>query len=119
MIQATKKQIIYWLGVIVVGIALGLALQFVRAWTEPTTAPPNGNVGAPVNTSSIWQTKWGQLFVNADLWTFGQQLVENLGLWVGGKVQADDFNPYQHSMLVEGMLVEGNLGRAGWIETNP
>jgi hypothetical protein len=77
--------------VIVVGIALGLALQFVRAWTEPTTAPPNGNVGAPVNTSSIWQTKWGQLFVNADLWTFGQQLVENLGLWVGGKVQADDF----------------------------
>ena len=49
----------YWLKVAIIGIALGFGLQFVRAWTEPTTAPPNGNVGAPINTSSTAQTKAG------------------------------------------------------------
>jgi hypothetical protein len=47
----------WWLGVVVVGISLGLALQFVRAWTEPTAPPPEGNVGAPINISSVDQTK--------------------------------------------------------------
>ena len=59
MNQKTKKQLTYWLSVAIIGIALGFGLQFVRAWTEPTTAPPNGNVGAPINTSSTAQTKAG------------------------------------------------------------
>jgi hypothetical protein len=59
MNQKTKKQLTYWLSVIVIGIALGLGLQFVRAWTEPATAPPGGNVGAPINTSATAQTKAG------------------------------------------------------------
>jgi len=33
----------------------------VHAWTEPTAAPPNGNVGAPINTGATAQTKVGQL----------------------------------------------------------
>jgi hypothetical protein len=52
-----KKNLTYWLSVAVIGIALGFALQFVRAWTEPTTTPPGGNVGAPINTGAIDQTK--------------------------------------------------------------
>lgn len=56
-----KKQLTYWLKVAVIGIALGLGLQFVRAWTEPTAAPPGGNVGAPINTSGNAQTKAGGL----------------------------------------------------------
>jgi len=59
MNQKKKKQLTYWLSVAIIGIALGFGLQFVRAWTEPTTAPPNGNVGAPINTSSTAQTKAG------------------------------------------------------------
>lgn len=59
MKQKTKKQVIYWFSVIVVGIALGLALQFVRAWTEPAQAPPGGNLGAPINTGAQNQTKQG------------------------------------------------------------
>ncbi len=51
------KKIAYWLGVVVVGIALGLGLQFVRAWTEPTVDPPGGNVGAPINTGDAPQAK--------------------------------------------------------------
>jgi hypothetical protein len=57
----TKKQITHWLKVAVIGIALGFALQFVRAWTEPSTAPPGGNVGAPINTGSQLQTKSGSI----------------------------------------------------------
>ena len=60
MNQKKKKQLTYWLSVAIIGIALGFGLQFVRAWTEPTTAPPNGNVGAPINTSSTAQTKAGE-----------------------------------------------------------
>lgn len=63
MKQKMSKQLSYWLSVIVIGIALGLGLQFVRAWTEPTEAPPNGNVGAPINTGSNTQTKAGALSV--------------------------------------------------------
>ena len=57
MNQKTRKQTIHWLKVAVIGIALGFALQFVRAWTEPTTTPPGGNVGAPINTGAQKQTK--------------------------------------------------------------
>jgi len=59
MNQKKKKQAMYWLKVAIIGIALGFGLQFVRAWTEPTTAPPNGNVGAPINTGATAQTKAG------------------------------------------------------------
>ena len=38
--------------ILVAGIAYAV-------WTEPTAAPPNGNVGAPINTSSTAQTKAG------------------------------------------------------------
>lgn len=54
-----KKNLTHWLSVIVIGIILGVSLQFVRAWTEPTQAPPNGNLGAPINTSATAQTKAG------------------------------------------------------------
>jgi hypothetical protein len=62
-----KKQITHWLKVAVIGIALGFALQFVRAWTEPTEAPPGGNVGAPINTGAQTQTKAGGLNIGGRL----------------------------------------------------
>lgn len=65
MNQKTKKQAMYWLKVAVVGIALGLGLQFVRAWTEPTATPPGGNLGAPINTSANPQTKEGGLLLGS------------------------------------------------------
>jgi hypothetical protein len=59
-----QKQTTHWLKVAVIGIALGFALQFVRAWTEPTEAPPGGNVGAPINTGGNAQTKTGNFTSN-------------------------------------------------------
>lgn len=60
----SKHHLTHWLAVIVIGLALGLALQFVRAWTEPAVAPPNGNLGAPINTSATGQTKSGNFTSN-------------------------------------------------------
>ncbi len=59
-----SQQLTYWLGVVAVGLVVGLSLQFVQAWTEPTVAPPAGNVGAPLNTGSIGQGKSGGLILN-------------------------------------------------------
>jgi hypothetical protein len=56
---------IHWLWVIAIGIVLGLFLQFARAWTEPTIPPPGGNVGAPLNTSALGQSKIGGLLLNS------------------------------------------------------
>lgn len=64
MKQKIIKQINYWLGVTAIGLVLGFSLQFVRAWTEPTVAPPGGNVGAPLNTSNLSQLKIGGLILN-------------------------------------------------------
>jgi len=54
---------VWWSGVVMVGLILGLTIQFVKAWTEPTEAPPGGNVGAPVNTGPLAQIKSGVLEV--------------------------------------------------------
>ena len=60
-IKKIFENTVWWSGVVMVGLILGASLQFVRAWTEPTVAPPGGNVGAPINTSIIPQKKEGLL----------------------------------------------------------
>ncbi len=47
-------------------LALGLA---IFAWTNPGTAPPDGNVAAPLNVGSSPQTKSGALTVGGSGWT--------------------------------------------------
>lgn len=48
---------------IVIGLVLGAGIIAVQAWTEPTATAPGGNLGAPINTSSIGQGKLGNLGV--------------------------------------------------------
>jgi len=74
------KQITHWLGVIIIGLAVGLAVQFVRAWTEPTKAPPGGNVGAPINTSGIQQGKAGSLVLNTNQNAVGLTVQGSVGI---------------------------------------
>lgn len=65
------KQIAYYLGVVIIGVAFGLAIQFVSAdWSEPTAAPtacPAGFPGcdAPVNVGASTQTKTGNFIANS------------------------------------------------------
>jgi len=66
MKQKLKKlfeNAVWWSGVVMVGLILGVSLQVVKAWTEPTEEPPGGNVGAPINTGSLAQIKSGVLGV--------------------------------------------------------
>jgi len=58
------SQVTYWLGIVVVGLAVGLSIQFVVAWVEPTVAPPGGNLKAPLNVSGVGQVKEGGLMLN-------------------------------------------------------
>jgi hypothetical protein len=56
-----------FLGSFMIGVLFFVAVEKVNAWTEPTVAPPGGNVGAPINTGSLSQTKTGGLDVNSSL----------------------------------------------------
>jgi len=49
--------------VVFAAIALGSS-GVALAWTGPTTAPPGGNVSAPINTSATGQNKAGPFGVN-------------------------------------------------------
>lgn len=55
------QQITYWLSIIIIGLSVGLGVQFVQAWQAPTLAPPAGNVLGPVTTGSNAQWKTGAL----------------------------------------------------------
>ncbi len=57
------REVAQMLGAIIIGFLFTVAVSKVGAWTEPTAAPPGGNVGAPINTSNITQGKTGSLYV--------------------------------------------------------
>ncbi len=93
--QKFLKKSSYWLGIIIFGAILGVSLQITKAaWTEPGTNPPAGNIGAPINTSSVTQVKGGSLGLTGDLIVnsksmFGTSTIaSNLTAHVGGNVGA-------------------------------
>lgn len=70
-----REKFNYWLKILVFGVFLGGCLQFTHnafaSWIEPTQSPPNGDLGAPLNTSANTQYKAGTLGVeslNVDNW---------------------------------------------------
>jgi len=70
---------------IVLIVGLGLALNFVlAAWSEPTVAPPSGNVEAPVNVSGTQQN------LSAAKTIGGFSLRVDKGFGVGGIFVADN-----------------------------
>ncbi len=62
--QSLAQKSVYWLKVISLGLILGLGIQFAKAWTGPSAAPPGGNVSGPITTSDQGQQKAGSLSVN-------------------------------------------------------
>jgi len=60
-----QKIFLYLLKVSPVLISIFLVTGFVYAvWNAPTASPPDGNTAPPINTSSIEQTKAGNLILN-------------------------------------------------------
>lgn len=65
VIKKTYENLVWWVGVVSVGIIFGITLQFASAWVNPPTPPPTGNVGAPINTGPRGQIKEGNLALNS------------------------------------------------------
>lgn len=75
-----KKRIVYWAGVVTLGIALGVSLQFVKAsWQSAPLTPPQDNAAAPINVGAGEQTKQGKLIVS-DICTASGKCLSSLGV---------------------------------------
>lgn len=70
MISITRQTV----GSMILFVLLGFA-GFVSAWTNPASAPPNGNVSAPVNIGTTAQVKSGGLSLTA-LSVYGATLMQ-------------------------------------------
>src|SRR3989344_1373302 len=79
-------------GLVFMGFAFGavlfIAASMVLAWTGPVSAPPNGNVAAPINIGSASQLKNGGLGVNF-FTIFGDALLSGLGSGTGRYINFD------------------------------
>lgn len=62
--NAIMHNVRWFLLSLTLGLFLGGGLIAVNAWTDPTLPAPGGNVGAPINTSGIGQSKVGGLILN-------------------------------------------------------
>ncbi|OGG57790.1 hypothetical protein A2765_05150 [Candidatus Kaiserbacteria bacterium RIFCSPHIGHO2_01_FULL_56_24] len=63
---------------ILIGAVIFGGVSIVLAWTGPTSAPPSGNVSAPLNVGTADQIKNGVLGVNA-LAVFGNAILSGAG----------------------------------------
>ncbi len=74
----SQKTIALCFGILVICFAVGF---YVIAWTEPTVAPPGGNVDAPINVGLISQVKQGALGVGGVFRAFSNAIFDgNVGI---------------------------------------
>jgi hypothetical protein len=79
---------------IIIGISIVFsAAGFIYAWTEPTSAPPDDNVAAPLNTSSIGQSKAGGLILNTGGATYGL-IISSGNVGIGTTTPAQKLDVY-------------------------
>lgn len=105
------KQITYWLGVAAIGLIVGVGIQFVRAWVEPTVAPPGGNIGAPITVGDSSQRKTGSLSIAGVFKTEDETILAsdggNVGVGVSDPVVKLDVNGGINSTgLVEAVMLK-------------
>lgn len=77
------------------------ASTLVIAWTGPTSAPPNGNVAAPINVGTTAQVKNGGLSVNT-LGVFGNGTLT-------GKFGIGSSTPWQKLSVAGNVLATGEV----------
>ena len=80
-------------------VLLAVTAFYIFAWTEPSVAPPNGNVAVPLNTGADGQYKIGRLqignsatgWISDSISGFSEPVVSNDGfIFVGGYTGAED-----------------------------
>ena len=106
------KEITREIGIVSIGLTLAfiifIGLSIAKGWTEPTVAPPGGNVGAPITTGAPGQSKVGGLILNTGGATNGL-IVQS------GNVSFAPLGPNGASNL----FVGGTITASGDICTNP
>ncbi|EKE16550.1 MAG: hypothetical protein ACD_11C00004G0048 [uncultured bacterium] len=105
--QTLKHNIRIFILSLVFGLVIGGGLIIARAWTEPSVAPPGGNIGAPINTSGIGQIKSGNLIINSG----GSYPT---GLVVNGNAGIGDATP-DNGLKLD---VEGKVGATEYCDQN-
>lgn len=93
------KDVVYPVIAAVLLIAGGNALY---AWTAPTSAPPKGNVAAPINVGSVAQTKKGAFGVEGNFAVFGNTVFS-------GKIKIAD-----GTQAAGKVLISDAAGNASW-----
>lgn len=82
----TGENIYYWSRVIIIGVVVGVSVQFVVAWTEPSGTAPSDNVGAPINTGPNSQVK-GTVAGTGGIGSMGN-IAAVLNITAGGDINA-------------------------------
>lgn len=106
MLQKIAKKANFWLGVIAVGLVAGLGIQFGYAWTEPSFAPPQGNIKAPITTGGGVQSREGSLILNTQGNPAGLTVHRNL-IVNNGSVGIGTTSPEERLQVVGGILSSG------------
>jgi len=88
-------------GILVICFLIGFS---VLAWTEPTQAPPQGNVPAPINVGNIDQYKTGRI----GAYTNG--IDTNYGLTVGSGATPQGLKATGNSYFQNNLYIMGNVG---------
>ena len=88
-------------GILVICFLIGFS---VLAWTEPTQAPPQGNVPAPINVGNINQYKTGRI----GAYTNG--IDTNYGLTVGSGATPQGLKATGNSYFQNNLYIMGNVG---------
>ena len=65
------NSVLYWGGVLLVGLIVANTIKLASAWVEPDQMPPGGNIAAPINTGNSGQIKTGGLILNTGGATLG------------------------------------------------
>jgi hypothetical protein len=107
-----SQGLIYWTRVATLGVVIGVGLQFASAWTNPTAAPPLGNVSGPVTTSAIAQYKAGAI-------GFGGLVKAYLGIDANNNRIVNVATPVDGKDAVNKDYIDANAGggpgsTAGW-----
>ncbi len=104
--------------IIIIFLAALITGSVVYAWTEPTTAPPGGDVWAPINTGPYLQRKDGTLVLRREhdilpsLETHGNTyLAINSGQVLIATTTSPDSDPT--SDLYRALFVDGDVGIPG------
>lgn len=85
--KTNLQKIRYWASILIVGLVVGVGLQFAKAvWIEPSLTPPLQNVEAPISSSIVDQTKSGGLSVSNGIITSVLGVTSGITMTNGGNV---------------------------------